>query len=293
LAYLIFTLQKIKTNPLRKYLLFFLLLTLHLAKAQQTPNPIGARYLGLGAYSNNFVDAFSALTNQAALAKIKNASAGVYGERRFALDALNQYTAVFVLPTSSGNFGLKADYFGSTAFNESQIGLAYGRSLGTKLDIGIKFNYNSYSVAGYGSAGAVNFELGAIAHLNEQFHAGVHVYNPMRAKLGKTDETLNSIYKFGLGYEASDKLFVSAEAVKEEDRPVSIHAGFQYNFVKQFFLRAGINSSTDNYYAGVSTQLKTFRIDVATSYHPQLGWTPGILLLFDFNKKDELPKTEL
>ena len=105
---------------------------------------MAASYTGLGAYSTRHVDVFSFSANQASLAQLKNASAGVYGERRFLLSAANMYTAVVALPTSQGNFGLQADYFGFTNYNESQIGIAYARSLGSKLDIGIKFKVYVY-----------------------------------------------------------------------------------------------------------------------------------------------------
>ena len=33
---------------------------------------------------------------------------------------------------------------------------------------------------------------------------------------------------------------------------------------------------------GFGLTLKSFRLDVTTSYHPQLGITPGVLMLFNF-----------
>ena len=87
--------------------------------------PLSVRYAGLGAYSKNFVDVFSGTSNQAALAQLKTGGFGVYGERRFLLEELNQYSAVLALPTKSGTFALQGDYFGASAFNENQLGLAY------------------------------------------------------------------------------------------------------------------------------------------------------------------------
>ena len=256
--------------------------------SQAVRHPIAARYIGLGAYSLNHVDAFSFTANQASLAQVKSATGGVYGEKRFLLSAANMYTAVVALPTSQGNFGLQADYFGFTNYNESQIGVAYARSLGSKLDIGIKFNYYSFKIPTYGSASVVNFEIGAIAHLTEKLHAGVHVYNPVGGKLSKQDdEKLGSIYTFGLGYEASDNFFVSSEITKEESQPVNVNVGFQYNFIKQFFVRAGIATETTNSYAGAGVSWKNFRLDVSGSYHPQLGFSPGLLLIVNLKSKQD------
>ena len=256
--------------------------------SQALRQPIAARYTGLGAYSKNHVDAFSFTSNQAALAQIKYTAVGVYGERRFLLASTNLYSAVAVLPTKQGNFGLQADYFGFKSYNESQIGLAYARSLGSKFDIGIKFNYYGFRIPAYGNASAINFEVGAIAHLSEKLHAGVHVYNPVGGKFSKTDdEKLGSVYKFGIGYEASEKFLISTEIIKEEDQPVNVDVGFQYNFMKQFFVRAGTSTETTNSYIGAGISWKSFRLDITGGYHPQLGFTPGLLLIINFNKKDD------
>lgn len=256
--------------------------------AQAVRRPIAARYIGLGAYSRNHVDAFSFTANQAALAGIKNLSTGVYAERRFMVDETNMYSAVAVVPTSKGNFGIQADYFGFSSFNESQVGLAYGRSLGTKVDLGIKFNYYSVKVPTYGSGSSVNFEIGAILHLTEKIHAGIHAYNPVGGKFSKqADEKLAAIYTVGLGYEPTDNFLVTAEIMKEEDQPVTITGALQYNFQKQFFARLGVESETGNAFGGAGISWKAFRLDLNAAYHPQLGFSPGLLLIIDLkNKKD-------
>ena len=131
-----------KTFALRKiYLLYFFLSGMDCADAQSLRKPIAASYTGHGAYSIKHVDLFSATANQAALAQIKNPSFGVYGERRFLLAETNMYSSIIAIPTEEGNFAFQADYFGFKNYNESQLGIAYARSVGNKLDLGIKFNY--------------------------------------------------------------------------------------------------------------------------------------------------------
>jgi hypothetical protein len=256
------------------------------AGAQSLRKPVAVSYIGLGAYSTSQVDVFSVASNQAALAQIKDASLGVYGERRFLLTPVNMYTALFALPTKQGNFAFQADYFGYKNYNESQLGIAYARNVGSKLDLGIKFNYYSFRIPGYEGSSAVNFEIGAIAHLTDKLNAGIHFYNPVGGTLSKTvNEKLSSIYKFGIGYEASGQFLISAEVVKEEDLPVNINAGVQYNFEKQFFARFGIVTETASPNAGAGVSWSNFRVDISASYHPQLGISPGLMLIMDFKPK--------
>jgi hypothetical protein len=269
---------------LRKILFpLFIVLNLSGVFSQAIRNPVAARYIGMGAYSMFHIDVFSFTANQAALAQVKSIGCGVYGEKRFLLSELNMYTLVMALPTPQGNFGIQADYFGFKNYNESQLGLAYARSLGAKLDIGIKFNYYGVRIPGYSNSATVNFELGAIAHLSPKLCAGIHIYNPAGGKLSKEGDKLSSAYKFGIGYEASQAFLVSAEIVKVEDQVVNVNAGFQYNFQKQFFVRAGIATETTNSYAGAGVSWKNLRIDISGSYHPQLGITPGLMVIINSN----------
>jgi len=272
----------------RKFLLPIILLFLKTSLPAQTlRKPVAASYIGLGAYSLNHIDAFSFISNQASLAQIQTVSAGVYAERRFLLNELNNYTAAFGLPTSTGNFGLKANYYGFSDYNETQLGLAYGRKLGNKVDIGAQFNYYSIRIPTYGDASAISFELGAILHVTDKLHAGVHVTNPVGGKFGEEQqEKLSSVYSIGLGYDASEKFFISMEIDKEEDEPVNVNAGMQYKFLPQLLARAGMSTATSTAWFGLGLTIKTIRIDVTASYHPQLGVTPGLLFLFNFKGKE-------
>lgn len=255
-------------------------------QAQTLRRPVAAPYIGLGAYSINHVDVLSTTSNQASLAQLKNSAAGAYGERRFLLSELNNYTAVVGLTNKNGNFGLKAGYAGFSDYNETQLGLAYARKLGNKIDAGVQFNYNGIQVPTYGNASAISFEIGTIMHVSEKLHAGIHLNNPIGGKFGKEQqEKLPSVFTVGIGYDASQKFFISCEIEKEEDQPVNVNTGFQYKLIQQLLVRGGISSATTSYWLGVGLQLKAFRVDVTSSYHSQLGITPGLLILFNFIEK--------
>jgi hypothetical protein len=269
---------------LRYFKLILLLLPYHFPAAQTVHRPAAALYTGLGAYSVTHADAFSFTANQASLAQLKNTCAGIYSEKRFLLKELALLLAA--LPTRSGNFGLAAGYFGFSGFNETRIGLAYARSLGTKVDIGLQFNYYGVNISGYGSGSSVNVELGTLLHLTEQVHAGVQISNPFGSKLGKNgQEKLASIYSFGMGYEPSEKFLTSAVIEKVENHPVNVKAGFQYKFLPQLLFRSGISTAGSELYFGAGLLLKSFRLDVAVSTHPHLGITPGLFLLCNFSNR--------
>ena len=269
-----------------------ILLLIHLAiflsklsDGQSFRQPISAIYLGLGAYSMHQGDVFSFVNNQAALAQIKNVSAGVYGERRFMMAATSMYSAAVVIPSNRGNFGMNMVYAGFKNFNEYQIGLAYARSLGSAVDIGMQFNYYGYRIPSYINTSTVTVEIGTLFHLTDQLNAGFHIYNPIGAKMLKSNEKLAAVYKMGLGYDVSNLFMIAAEMVKQENSLVNLNAGVQYQMVKQFFIRVGASSATATYYGGAGICWNNKRLDISGSYHPQLGWSPGFLLLFNSGNK--------
>lgn len=265
---------------MRKYLIILSAIVLvKIAVGQSLRQPVSAIYLGLGAYSTHQEDVFSFVNNQAALAQTKTAAAGVYGERRFLLAATSMYSAAISLPSSRGNFGMNLAYAGFKNFNEHQLGLAYARSLGPTVDIGLQFNYYGYRIPAYNNASTVTVEMGALLHVTDYLNVGIHVYNPIGGKMVKTGEQLAAVYKMGLGYDVSELLFVGTELVKQENTPVNLNAGVQYQFEKQFFARMGIATATASTYGGVGICWNNMRLDISGSYHPQLGWSPGLLLI--------------
>lgn len=276
-----------KTKP--KVRLCHLLFSLSLyigVSGQVTVQPVAARYLSLGAYSTQFNDVFGANTNAAALGGLTNGGIGVYGERRFNLEQLNMYSLSAALPTGGGTFGLQGNYYGFSQSNQTMLSLAYGRKIVETVEIGASFHYHTISQAGiYGSSSAITGSLGMLFHLGEKITAGVNAYNPFGAGWSKGGgERLPARYTFGMGFDASEKFFVAAELEKEESQPVNVNLGLHYQMIDQLFVRGGISTQTSAYYAGLGLQLSGFRLDLAMSFHQQLGVSPGLLLLYHFGK---------
>lgn len=268
--------------------IYFFLLSLNDLQAQVLRRSVGAPYISLGAYSIRHTDVLSVNANAASLAQLNDFAAGVYAERRFLLNELNNYSFVAGLPTSSGNFAIGANYSGFTEFNETKLGLAYARKLGSKVDIGARFNYNGIRIAGYGNDAAVSFETGLVFHLTDQLHTGVYVSNPVGGKFGKDQqEKISSVYSAGFGYDASEKFFLGIEIQKEEDQPVNVNAGMQYKFIPQLMARLGVSSVTSSLWSGIGVYFNSFRLDISASFHQQLGITPGLLLIYQFKRQQK------
>ena len=282
----ILTLNRCILIKITLYHLIFLSCYLEV-NSQGIADAIGARYLALGAYSLQHADVYATRGNPASLAQLKQPAVAVYGENRFLLPELNLFAASIGYTTTSGNFALHGTYFGFNLSNQTKMSLAYGRKMSSKVDAGVSFDLHQLSQGRfYGKATAITGTAGVLLHLTEKIHAGINVFNPIHAAYDKENvERLPSQYNFGIGFDVSDKLYISTELVKAEGHHVSVNAGMQYQFVKSFFIRAGIATLTANYFTGLGFILGDFRLDIATSYHPQLGFSPGLLLLYEFGTK--------
>lgn len=244
-------------------------------------------YLGIGAYSVNHTDVFSPLANTASLAALTQPAAGVHVENRFLLEELNTYSAIACFPTSKGNFAVTADYSGFEDFNESQLGVAYARSLGPSLSAGVKFNYYAFRIPRIAQSSTATMEFGLMVVLTEAVRAGFHVYNPVGGKLSPgVDEKLSGVYSFGIGYQASKDFYVTTQVKKEEGLAVDVLAAMQYDFAGAFFARAGVATQNRMFFGGAGWRTRRIRIAALASIHPQLGVSPGLMVTFEFKEED-------
>lgn len=239
-----------------------------------------------GAYSPLHADLFSMAQNTASLSLLKEPALGIQGVRPYLINELGQYRIMAALPTVRGHFGIRADMRGNGAYRENQLGMAYARDLGSKLSLGLQFSYNSFRITGYGQASAPGVEAGIILHLTEQVHVGIQVRNPFAGKWGPgKSERLPAVYTGGIGYSPSPFFYGSMEVEKEEDQPVGLSFSLQYKPVTRFLFRAGMGSRASSAWVAVGFQLSRCRIDICSAFHPQLGITPGIAVLFHFKMR--------
>jgi hypothetical protein len=239
---------------------------------------------GLNAYSSKAPDLFSAVNNQAALAQVKSKSVGLYGERRYLVEGLNNYLAAGAIETRSGCFGIELGYFGFSRFNQSRAGLAYALALGSRMNLGVEFNCQSINIPGYGRASTLGYELAGLFHVTEKLSAGMQMSNPAGGKFGQAGkEKLPSVYRGGIGYDPSREFFAGIEIVKEELMPAYVNVGMQYGGMPGVTIRTGFTSTNNSWWMAICYLWRSLRIGISISFHPVLGITPGFFFLYQEN----------
>ena len=244
---------------------------------------------GLGAYMGGYIDPganslkhvtiFSALNNPAAIARISNYSFGIYGERKYMLEGMQYFQAGIGVRSGTGNFGLAIDYLGLNEYKENRVGLIYGRQVGAKVDVGVKFNYHLVRMGVYGSTFAVTADAAVILHLTEKLHSGMVIANPAGSQeAGGVSPGTSCIWS--IGYESSEKLLATLEFIKEKNQPVEIATGIQYRIHPKLNLISSISGVSSVMNIGVELSFKKFRALFLSSFHQLLGFSPGLRIIF-------------
>ena len=247
--------------------------------------PVGARSGGMANASLTVQDVWAVHHNQAAIAFLEAPEVGIFSESRFLVPGVGLRAGVFVLPTSSGTFGVELANFGYSAYNESKVGLAYARKFGDKLAFGLQLDYLRTHIAeGYGNKSAFAAEVGVLAKITDELTIGAHVYNPNRAKISDfNNERSPAILRLGFGYTFSEKVMVTLETEKDIGHKAVVRGGLEYHISEPLYLRTGIASNPLLNTYGFGLNMKQFKLDFAASYHTTLGFSPQVSLGYVIN----------
>lgn len=177
--------------------------------------------------------------------------------------------------------GISLHYFGDPIYNEMQIGIHYGKSLG-KITIGAGISYNILSVRGGEKISAVNINISSKWKLTETIYAGMIIGNPHLPKIKNNSKA--SYYKTGFGYQPSSEVYTGFEFFKEENRNLEVIACIQYHFAEQFFARAGFISGSNMPFFGGGWKWKDIKVELIIGQHYALGVSPAIL--FNYLKQE-------
>ncbi|MBM3435000.1 MAG: hypothetical protein FJY07_02150 [Bacteroidetes bacterium] len=259
--------------------------------------PLGGRSAAMGNASVTLYDFWSVHNNQAGLAGYKHISAGIAFDNRFLIGQLGTKAFAFVLPVKSGVFGINYNYFGYAAYNESKAGLAFAKSFGSAFAAGLQLDYLRTAIAeNYGNRSLLTFEVGLRSEVTKKLVLAMHIFNPIAVKIEKKfNERTPAVYKFGIGWQLSDQVLVTAETEKSSGFKPLIRGGVEYKPAEKASIRLGYSSlpsvtgeddfSIASLYSfGFGLKLNKLTIDFSASVHQILGWSPAISLVYLFQQ---------
>jgi hypothetical protein len=250
--------------------------------------PSGARSQAMANSTVTIADAWSAFHNQAALAWIDRISLGASYDNRFLISNLSTKGFVFALPLKAGTFALSGDVFGYSQYNEKKAGLAFAKKLAERFSAGVQLDYLNTFINDdfYGSRTTFAVEAGLLAEPLKNLLVGFHVYNLSRSRLADyADEKVPTIFRLGVSYKFSEKVFWSIEEEKDIDQKAVFKSGLEYRVVDALYLRGGISTNPTLFSFGFGLKYSGLMLDLASTYHQVLGFSPAVSLTYQFEKR--------
>lgn len=227
--------------------------------------------------------------NPAGMANLDQFSFGLYYENHWMLKETAFKSAALAIPVKFGCLGLSFNQFGSSKYSENKFGLAYAKDFGPYLQIGLQLDYLMLSIGNdYDKQSAVTFELGIQSQITEKLRLGTYIFNPVHIALRQSinQEKLPIVFRFGAAYQFTKDFVGQCEIEKNTDyEGVSLRGGLEYEALKDFYLRAGVQTNPGLLSFGLGYEIRFARIDVAAQLHEILGNTIQVGMVFSIGKQ--------
>lgn len=228
---------------------------------------------------------WTAMINPALIVREQQAKVGLYTERRFLMQELAQYRLAVIIPRASDGFGFEFTRGGFQASFEQRFRGMYSYRLGKQISTGVSFDYWQLSQTGQKSIRVISGALGVLYQLSADWSFAFLLANPARPGSGTASLTNRWTGRAGIAFQASDQTGIQAEIIHEQFSGTTWQCSLEYDPVPFLFLRAGIRGNTEMYWTEAGLIKSNYQFGLTGSYHPVLGWSPGLNLVFNWNAK--------
>jgi hypothetical protein len=251
--------------------------------------PLGARSSAIGGASVTLDDVWATQNNQAALASMRNFSAGAFYENKFLLKELSSRAAAVVMPIKIGTIATLIHNFGYSQYQENKYSISFAKAFDPKFSMGIAMDWINIQLGdNQGKKNIFTSELGIFSKPLKNLTLGAHIFNPARIKLADyNNERLATILKLGGNYLFSKNVLMAIEAEKDISKKVIFKTGIEYRPVNQLYLRIGLSTNPILSSFGFGFNIKNVQLDVSAKYHQILGFSPQLGILYTHNKKQD------
>lgn len=240
----------------------------------------GGRQAAMGYTSACQPGLWGAFANRASLAVHPCLQAGFYYDNRFMISEMAMKAVAFEVPAWKGAFAISYSHFGFDEYNDQSIGISFGRNFGPRVAVGIGFNAIANNVAGeYTRRNGFTFSAGLLINLSDEWTVGAYTDNPASGKLsGISEERIPSKVVSGLMWRVSESCITTVEVVKESGMSTELHIGLEYQLLKRIYMRGGLSTGPSLYTFGAGFNTGRLQIDISSSVHSVLGYSPQLSL---------------
>jgi hypothetical protein len=245
---------------------------------------VGARSVSMSGVSAGLEDAWATANNPAGLARYEHLSLATSLEQRYMLRELGHYALTLTAPVNNGCLGIFTMFTGYQSYIDQKVVLAFGMPFGENLSGGLSMVYCFQKASGESlPVHQLTYQLGAIVRLSSKTGLAFTAFNPFQLYLKSKDyASLPSVFRLGFSYQYSSSFIIYSEAEKDMYYPPCLKIGTEYIFHEKLYLRGGIRLLPVSWSFGAAVYQNRFRVEIASSYHQYLGFSPLVTFQYDF-----------
>lgn len=192
-------------------------------------------------------------------------------------------SAGVIAAAPSGSFGLAVAVTstGFSLYKEFTATTTAAMVLSEDFAVGCNVNFNRLSIARYGSAWILGFDIGATVEISDGIHWGFSILNINRPTLGGMKDQLPQTYITGAAFELLPSASLSMTLMKDLRYPLSEAVGVEFSPHELLTLRFGVSSEPSRYFAGVGLHVGSIEADYSIATHTELGLTHSFEISFE------------
>jgi hypothetical protein len=252
-----------RTQTIRTLFLVFALTNFQTSFAVKELNTSDVRSFSLGK-----IRALSEeLLNPANISFSDGKEAGIYVFNQFQMKELNTSVLYLKYPNKRLDTGVKLSVFGYADYRIIQSQFSFAKKIFPNFAAGIHLIYlNESSLLEARSRHYLTSDVGFYFNLNEQVDLALLGEN----LLSTLDENQWNV-SAGLKYKVAEHSTFLLETSSGKETHFNFSAGFEYEIMEQFILRAGFGSNPRIPSFGIAYQWNNWIIDAGFSIHSTLG----------------------
>jgi hypothetical protein len=149
----------------------------------------------------------------------------------------------------------------------------------------LNVHYDYYNIKNYGSDGLIGIDVGALVTVLPQLTWSFSLSNLNSPSVGQGEDKEEQLLRMGISCTPTKEFIMDLDIHKDLKYPANLCFGFDYQILKPFSIRAGINTEPPEYSLGFGLVYLKFGFDYAITVHNELGSTHFFSLSYIFDKK--------
>lgn len=272
---------------MRTYFLVFFISAANLLASAQNLQSRNARSMALSQAMIAVPDISSGASNAGALSAHSRSGIELNYQNRYMLPELGTQSLYLSLKLGKGILSPQLGYFGSAAYNQTRLSLAYGHKLAEWFFAGVNLIGTNQTIQATGETtfGAAA-DIGLFAKLASGFQCGLQISSP-GSEIVNSENVLSQKFGLGLGaaYKKAENFLLTAQLCWQDNQELVLAGGAEVFPLKYLALRAGFKlPSSASYSFGIGLYQNTWKMNLGFEQHQVLGLSASISLLINFTK---------